>query len=853
MYRPWFPFPLSDTMAAAPMRRLFGRLLLLCLACVPGRIQGDEPAEAGVEHFEKKIRPVLVQHCYPCHSSAAKEVKGGLRLDTREGLRQGGDSGPAVEPGDPATSLLIKAVRYEDENLRMPPTAKLSALEIADLERWVKMGVPDPRTKTEGATEEIDLAKGRDFWSFRPVRDPPLPSVKTPAWALNAVDQFVLHKLEEHGLAPLESADKRTLIRRASYDLTGLPPSPEEIDAFLVDDSPDAFARVVDRMLASPAYGERWGRHWLDVVRYSDTAGDNSDYPVPQLYKYRNWVIDAIGDDKPYDQFLREQLAGDLMPGTGVQDRYNKIIGTGYLANARRFGSETEPRYPWHLTIEDTIDNLGRAFLGLTINCARCHDHKFDPVSNEDYYALYGFFQSTRYPWPGIEVDKAPRDLVPLACEEEVAAVLKERLPKLAAFDAQLKQLDEEKASADQALLQTEKAPDDDHPVDRVAEITKRIESLVNQRRSVQNERDKYAKQPLPFETAYAVADANDADKKKVGNACVQIKGDPQRLGKEVPRRFPEVLGGMRLAPDVQGSGRLELARWIASPANPLTARVMVNRIWHYHFGKGIVQTPNDFGKQGRPPTHPELLDYLAQRFVDSGWSIKSVHRLIMLSRTYQLSSRDDAANNRLDLDNDYLWHYQRSRLDAESIRDTLLSVSGDLDRSMGGPHPFPDQAKWEFTEHNVFKDVYETNRRSVYLMTQRLYRHPFLGLFDGAGTNASTDRRITSTTPLQALYLMNDPFIHAQARKFAARLLAQRPDDAQRIDWAYRLMMGRPAGAEERTAAQAYLAQVRAKLQSTGAPPNQQTGQQTDQQTAQAWESLARALFMSSEFVYVN
>jgi hypothetical protein len=803
---------------------------------------GDEPGTAGKEFFEKRIRPILSDRCYPCHSQLAQKVKGKLLLDSRAGLLKGGSSGPAIVPGDPAKSLIIKAVRYEDDTLQMPPKTKLSALEISDLETWVKMGAPDPRIKASSTTKVMDIGQARNSWVFRPVQGPPVPSVKNEAWPLNAVDRFVLHKLEARGLTPLEPADKRTLIRRATFDLTGLPPTPKEIDAFLEDDSAQAFARVVDRLLDTPAYGERWGRHWLDVVRYSDTAGDNSDYPVPQMFKYRNWVINAIGHDKPYDEFLREQLAGDLMPSAGAQDRYNKIIATGYLASARRFGSEADPRYPWHLTIEDTIDNLGRALQGLTINCARCHDHKFDPISNEDYYALYGFFQSTRYPWPGIELDKAPRDLVPLAPENVVREGLKDRLPKLAAFDAELKQIAKDKEAADKALLETQKARGDSK---RVAEITKRIESLVDKNRSVQNNRDKYAKVPLPFETAYAVIDAKDEDKKKVGNACIQIKGDPEHLGKEVERHFPEVLGGMRLPPDVKGSGRLELAAWISSAVNPMTARVMVNRIWHYHFGKGIVQTPNDFGKQGRPPTHPELLDYLASRLVDSGWSIKAMHRLVMLSRTYQLSSRDEAANSRLDLNNDYLWRFNRSRLDAESIRDTILAVSGDLDRSQAGPHPFPDQTKWDYTEHNVFKQVYENHRRSVYLMTQRLYRHPFLGLFDGAGTNASTDRRVVSTTSLQALYLMNDPFVHAQARKFASRLFAEQPDESRRIGWAYLLMMGRPVTEEEKTAAEEYLAKVRAKIRASNIP--------ADQQTAHAWESFARALFLSSEFVYVN
>ncbi len=823
---------------------LFGIGVAAC-----ARAADDSPRlpadKAGAEFFESRIRPLLIKHCYSCHSSEAKKLRGQLLLDTHAGVLKGGESGPVLVPGAPEKSLLIKAVRYEDQELRMPPAAKLSAMEISDLTAWIKMGAPDPRTASVRPANGINLARGRDFWSLRPVQDQPVPEVLNRDWPRNAIDRFVLQQQEATGLVPVEPADKRTLIRRATYDLIGLPPTPEEIDAFLVDRAPDAFTKVVDRLLASPHYGERWGRHWLDVVRYADTAGDNSDYPIPQLYLYRNWVIRSIAEDKPYDLFVREQVAGDLMGGADDRQRRERIIATGYLANARRFGSVPDARYPWHLTIEDTIDNLGRTFLGLTINCCRCHDHKFDPLTNEDYYGLYGFFQSTRYPWPGIELYKAQQDLVPLEFNDRVAASAQEHRQKLATLAAKLVQLDADKQLADQALIDTEKLKDGGVRAIRVAEAVKRLDAIGKAIRSAEKARDDFAKKPLPYEAAYAVSEEGVEGKKKIGNACVQIKGDPQRLGKEVPRRFPEVLGGMKLPDSSKGSGRMDLARWLTEPKNPLTARVMVNRIWHYHFGKGLVQTPSDFGKQGKPPTHPELLDYLSQRFVDGDWSIKAMHRLMMTSRTYQLSAHDHADNARLDVNNDYLWHHGRRRLDAESIRDTLLAASGSLDRSMAGPHPFPEQKTWDFTEHKVFKAVYETKRRSVYLMTQRVYRHPFLGLFDAPGNNTSMDRRIVSTTPLQALYLMNDPFMHSQAKEFAARLLADQPDDSQRIQWAYLLLFGRPPSGEELTNAQVYLAQVQHNLQAGNVA--------AEQQPTAAWESLARALFMSSELVYVN
>jgi Protein of unknown function (DUF1553)/Protein of unknown function (DUF1549)/Planctomycete cytochrome C len=819
-----------------------GLLLLPAVWAAPAVRADDKPSADGTAFFESKVRPLLLKHCYECHSAEAKKLKGELRLDTGDGTLKGGANGPVLVPGDPAKSRLIQAVRYADESLKMPPKAKLSANEIADLEAWVKLGVPDPRTGI--GTKPVEL-KGRDLWSLKPVRDPPVPDTKD-SWALNAIDQFILAKLDEKGLRLAgTTADRRTLIRRVTYDLTGLPPTPEEIDAFLAEDAPEALAKVVDRLLASPAYGERWGRHWLDVVRYADTAGDNSDYPIPQMYRYRNWVIAAVNRDLPYDEFVRQQLAGDLLPAKDGADRREKLIATGYLANARRFGSyadvgEGPTTYPWYLTYEDTIDNLGRTFLGLTINCARCHDHKFDPVTQADYYALYGFFQSTRYPWPGIELDKVQRNLVPLVPADRVEAVARERREKVAGFDARIKDLQSEKAAADKAAKAAGILSDT-----TAAAIKTRADKLVESIKAARKAKEDIEKQPLPYETAYAIAEGKAEGKRKVGNACIQIKGDPDRLGPEVPRRFPTVLGAKSLPADTKGSGRLELANWIVDRKNPLTARVMVNRIWQHHFGRGLVPTPSDFGNQGQPPTHPELLDYLATRFVASGWSVKAMHRLMLQSRTCQLSSADDADNTRIDAGNEYLWRFRRQRLDAESIRDTLLAVSGTLDHSPGGPHPFPAMPGWNYTQHNPFKAVYETDRRSVYLMTQRIQRHPFLALFDGADTNASTATRTTSTTPLQALYLMNDPFVHARARDFARRILAERADDAGRIERAYMLLYGRPPTSEEVVAGREYLTRIVSKLRSGGTP--------VEQVPAKAWESLSRALFLSNEFVYLD
>ena len=427
--------------------------------------------------------------------------------------------------------------------------------------------------------------------------------------------------------------------------------------AFLADTSPQAYEKVVDRLLASPRYGERWGRHWLDVVRYADTCGNGSDYPVPQAHKYRDWVVRASNRDLPYDQFLREQLAGDLISGGSDAERYERIVATGYLAIARRFGGDRMGEH--HLTLEDTIDNLGRTILGSSIACARCHDHKFDPFTMSDYYGLYGIFNSTRYPFPGAEVGRQQEDLVPLMSPTEIDALLKPHRAKLAVVEAEVKKLEAAEAEA-------KKAPASEDKQARVTAIAKTLADARKKRAEVQ------AAAPA-IDNAYAVAEAKPA------NAKMQMRGDPKKLGEEVPRHFPAVLGGQLVPKDSPSSGRLQLAEWLTDTKNPLTARVMANRIWQHHFGKGIVQTPNDFGRRGTAPTHPELLDFLASRFIESGWSVKALHRLILLSRAWQLASTDEG-NAKADPNNELFGRYTRRRLDAESIRDTMLFVSGDLD-----------------------------------------------------------------------------------------------------------------------------------------------------------------------------
>ncbi|MBO0700955.1 MAG: PSD1 domain-containing protein, partial [Zavarzinella sp.] len=517
-----------------------------------------KPDPAQAEFFEKSVRPLLVGKCQECHGP--EKQKGSLRLDSRAAVLEGGESGPAIVPGDPTKSRLVQAIGYAD-TLRMPPKQKLSPDQVATLTSWVKMGAPWPEAKDvrPAADSEFKItAQDREFWSFRPVREPALPAVKDPGWVHTDIDRFVLAKLEEKGLKPVAPADKRTLIRRVTFDLVGLPPTPEEIDAFLADESPEAFAKVVDRLLASPQYGERWARHWLDVARYGeDQAHTFQARKYPDGFRYRDWVVKAFNSDLPYDQFVIDQIAGDLLDGP---DRVGRLAATGFFAlGPVYYGRATADE------LDDRVDTLGRGFLGLTVACARCHDHKFDPIPTKDYYSLAGVFASTDYKEVVLTADGI-----------------------------------DEKAVSD--------------PTDKMA-------------------RDK-KKDPRKPVIHSLVEGAKPADLK------VNLRGNPATLGDVAPRRFLAILAGDNPPRFQKGSGRLELARAIASKDNPLTARVFVNRVWMHHFGRGIVGTPSNFGSLGERPTHPELLDYLASRFVASGWSVKQLHRDILLSSTYQQSSR---------------------------------------------------------------------------------------------------------------------------------------------------------------------------------------------------------------------
>lgn len=903
-------------------------------------------------------------------------------------------------------------------------------------------------------------ADGSRHWAFQPVQRPTVPTLTNSERVRSPIDAFILAKTLDHKLAP--RADKPTLIRRATFDLTGLPPTPAEIEHFLADESPDAFSKLVDRLLTSPHYGEHVGRLWLDVVRYADTAGETADYPVPVAWRYRNYVIESFNNDKPYDEFLGEQIAGDILARQSKRFA-EQVTATGFLAISRRFGFDSENYH--HLTIQDTIDTLGQSVMGLSLGCARCHDHKYDPISMAEYYGLYGIFASTRYAFPGSEQKQKYRSLAPLDASEVGDPAWRQFEQRIASL---IRKLEQAKQPVPAAVLRSLSDIDGDfelqapaaggsrgvlvppwvyegaiavtreaqspfrnlHPMGKVgaalptnryefsqalhparshetggqiylnfdfrlatniapgsgrhkfwigsrgALSSPAIEILIspdtislrsgdNQLKSLAairpgvwhnvqftldltartvvgelntiEEKHRVDAQPLlknwngavnylslmadiagtesltamdidnigvqstpippvtpdsskpdqpatetraalskaeidqirreldaalaegPAELAYAVMEGTPH------NARIQLRGDPHQLGNEVPRGFIRVLGGGTLPPETDGSGRLELARWLTRPDHPLTARVLVNRLWQHHFGRGLVATPNDFGTRGQPPTHPELLDYLASRFVEGGWSIKAMHRLIMNSDTYQQSSgtmpptapvttlplaSSAAAKDRhtvetfaADARSGAFTPFPRRRLTAEQIRDAILYISGALDSAPGRGHAFPQPTTWGYTQHTPFSAVYDHNKRSVYLMAQRLKRHPLFALFDGPDPNASTGTRTVSTVPTQALYFMNAPFVHEQAVEFAHRLEQNARTDAERINAGYLCALGRLPTDIERAEAVEFMTVYRTESRLLGI-------QQPDQAALAAW---ARALFASNEFLHLD
>ena len=741
------------------------------------------PSARQVEFFEAKIRPVLVEHCYACHSAEAKKnkkLKGGLLLDSRAGVLEGGDTGPAVVPGKPADSPLLKSLKY-DGDTKMPPSGKLPDAVVKDFEAWIAGGAADPRDGSETKAAGIDVEKGKQFWSFVPPKEP-----KVPEGNANPVDAFIQAKWKEKGLTPATAADKRTLLRRVYLDLIGLPPTAEEVGAFEQDTSADAYPKVVEKLLADPRHGEKWGRHWLDVARYAeDQAHTFGVRPKNQAWRYRDWVIQSLNADMPYDRFVMLQLAGDLLPDA-PKDVFDRYAGMGFLGLGAEYYRDAGcgPRADAD-ELDDKVDTLTRGFLGLTVACARCHDHKFDPIPTKDYYAVAGVYVGTKLS----DHPLAPADVVK------------------AHADAQ--------AKAKEAENRLNKARDEQKKVEKEKKDDKAaVKAATDKVNAIKAEVEKLKKDVPPAPPVAHVVSGNGPGMK------VMVRGNPTVFGEEVPKGFLQVLPSP--AKPGKGFDRLALAEAIASKDNPLTARVIVNRVWAWHFGRGIVGTPSNFGALGEAPTHPELLDWLAVNFVKNGWSLKWLHRQVVLSSVYRLDSRPDEANDKIDAGNVYLWRANRRRLDVEQWRDSLLSVSGTLDPARGGP---------TFDLKNP-----AVTRRTVYAKVSRHEPDGLLRLFDFPDANVTADKRVSTTVPQQQLFALNSPFMVTQAKAFAARVETLGATDAERITAAYRLAFGRSPDTQEADLAERFL-----KL-----PPRKD-----DKLTR--WQQFAQVLLASNELMYVD
>ena len=764
-----------------------GSGLLLVLLPAPA------PADDDLAFFESKIRPLLAEHCYECHSARASKVKGGLLLDSREGVQKGGDSGAVIVPGEPGKSLLMKALGYRDSDLQMPPDGKLEDGKIDLLREWIQRGAPDPRDEGAGKVAEepgIDYEGGRKFWSFiRPVQ-PARPDVKDEKWPRNGIDHFVLARMEEAGLRPAPEADRHTLVRRAYLDLHGLPPSTEQVQAFVHDDEPEAWERLIDDLLASPRYGERWGRHWLDVARYSDSNGMDEDIAHPEAWRYRDYVIRSFNQDKRFDQFIVEQLAGDLLPGESLEQRREQVAALGFLSVGPKMLACDDPDKMRRDIVDEQLDTTGRAFMGMTLGCARCHDHKFDPVSTEDYYGLAGIFLSTKTLTKYTVV--AHYHLHDLT-EPEVTARWKE-IGELEKKKGDKKTKAEEKKALEGQIAGLKKDLPGKHRVMGVTED--------------------------------AVADTK-----------VHLRGNYLTLGEEVPRRVLPVIAGFDQPPMPAGqSGRLELAKWIASADHPLTARVIVNRLWRWHFGRGLVPTPDNFGVLGERPTHPALLDHLALKLIDAGWSLKAMHRELMRSATYRQGSRSEQAL-RGDPENKLFARWKPRRVEAEVLRDSILFKSNRLDLTMGGA--IIQRKPTEYIDKGKMTEWIKSTRRAVYLPVIRSAGYDELNAFDFADPSVPDGDRRTSTVTQQALVLMNSPMVHESATRIAEIMIeaTKGASNGQRGNWMALHYYGRPARPDEIT-----------RLEN--AVNNVLAAGEGDQK---AWASVARVLMASNEFLYIE
>jgi hypothetical protein len=934
------------------MRPSFSLLLVCALSL--GVAQAQTPAQ--LELFEKNARPLFAEKCQGCHNPTLKS--GGIDFSSPGSIKEAASMGIFGSPAEPEKSVIIQALGYEG-HIKMPPQGKLPAETIAAVREWVAAGAPTPAVapsapiSLEGTGVRPVALRGvitdfdKNFWSFKPISQAGPPTPKQKDWAVNPIDQFILANLEKKGLKPAPPADKTTLLRRATFDLTGLPPTERELQDFLADKSPQAFEKVVDRLLGSARYGERWGRHWLDVMRYADSTGSDEDHRYPHAWRYRDYVVEAFNNDMPYNQFVREQLAGDILaadPNSGVG--YRGIVATGFLALGKKALAQKDLPLKRYDVVDDQIDVTAKAFLGLTVTCARCHDHKFDPIATRDYYQLAAIFASTLSYAEGATGDPIQTPLAPSGEFEAFQKQWKEfnavekKVADIIDFDKDAQQhRDLEAPKIADSMLAAYRVYANGEDVAVVAAATKLDANLTRwvgylkdttrpelakwrgatdqnrkaiaaeyqeefRRSAYQYDQDlnwwKEARSSypnagkvagprprlsanhdrffiavwqdggplhrsreeqiasLPPEKAKEVeallAQAVEKEKalptKEVPMACavkegdtmdqkIFVRGDYHNLGDPVERTVPAILRLSAPAPAVKTkSGRLELAEWITDPRNPLPARVMANRIWQGHFGDGIVRTPDNYGRLGERPSNPELLDYLAKTFMDGGWSIKKMHRLIMLSRTYQMSAAYDEETKAKDPENRMISHFPRQRLSIEEIRDAYLAMGGDLDLAMGGTLDPGVGTDGETSAGRVSMNPEKTNRRSIYLPLRRSNLPTLYTLFDFGDATTPEGHRSPTTVATQALFVMNSPLVIREAKNLADSVLKQERQDKRRVEEIYMRVLNRPPDANEIDQGLTYLTSFRNKWK------------QIDEE--QAWTSLTHVLMASNEFIFV-
>lgn len=856
------------------------RLLLAAIVTGGGLFAGPlfaqvQSVEEQTKFFETKIRPVLVRECYGCHSSQSGQARGGLLLDTRTSAQAGGDSGAAVVPGSLDESLIISSLEYED--YRMPPGGQLPASVIKDFRTWIENGAFDPREqeihKVQSEISAEDIERGRNFWSFVSVQMPPKPAIDSSDWAVSTIDSFVLEKLQQQSLQPVADADPVTLLRRLALDLTGLPASESQRASFLKKwetDPQAAIEYLVDSLLASESYGERWGRHWLDVARYAESSGKEVNVTYPHAWRYRDYVIDSFNKDRPYDEFLRQQIAGDLLPvsaGSDAKERWSEnLVATGFLALGTKTLTERNGRQFKLDLVDEQIDVLGSVVLGVSVACARCHDHKFDPIPQSDYYALAGIFQSTDtyYGTINSQQNRRPASLITLPTRDSEDFNRSLTQSELQALKDQLTAAETKLAEALRARRQGNKG--------QAAQASK-VQSMVSVARSsgqagwLRAKIDSYAADGTPLALAMGVQDAD-----AIEDTRLLVRGEFDKPADLIPRGFPQVLSPEPVSLKPDSSGRRELAEWLTDPSHPLTARVMANRVWGYLLGQGIVSSMDNFGTTGATPTHPELLDYLAVRLVQNGWSIKKLIREIATSRVYRLSSNFDETSHLVDPDNQFLWRHQPRRLEAEVIRDCMLAIGGTLDQNRpqrsliaeAGPAVVrdgslltgssdSDASGGSMTEGRMRRrrsgdsnevrlvqvslDDVKSNHRSVYLSIARDQVTRSMDVLDFADPNRSVGKREESNTPDQGLYFLNNPFVIEQSQALAKRV-ATDPDTkslADKLELAFELVYGRPAERKELRVARNFCTVMRKE------PVEKQL------------TAFCQALFASAEFRYTR